>query len=134
MWSGNRGFDDVPDERAAFTMRYEDDVLVSCSASQNAFKNGFLRITGTEGEMKLEPAFLRPSELQLSRGEVSTAFDLPDVGEYYQMREEFDYFADCVLSGRDPPANGEHALVDMRAIEAVFEAAESGERVDLESA
>jgi len=131
MWSGNEGFDDVPDERAAFTIRLEDDVLASCSASQNAFKNGFLRITGTEGELLLEPAFLKPSGLTLSKGEVSSSFDLPDVGEYYQMREEFDYFADCVLAERDPLADGEHGLVDMRAIEAAFESAETGERVQL---
>jgi xylose dehydrogenase (NAD/NADP) len=47
------------------------------------------------------------------------------------MREEFDYFADCVKSGRSPVADGEHGLVDMRAIEAVYEAAERRRRVEL---
>ena len=131
MWSGNEGFDDVPDERAAFTVRFEDAVLASFSASQNAYKNGFLRLTGTEGEIRLEPAFLKPSGLTLSRGDVTASFDLEDVGQYHQMREEFDYFADCVLADREPLPDGEHGLVDMRVIEGAFEAAETGERVEL---
>jgi len=131
MWSGTDGFDRVPDERAAFTVEFDGNVLASFSASQNAFADGYLKITGTEGELTLEPAFLDPSGLTVSREDATAEFDLPDVGQYYQMREEFDYFADCVLSEREPLASGEHGVVDMRTIEAAFEAAESGERVDV---
>ncbi|WP_226021351.1 D-xylose 1-dehydrogenase Gfo6 [Halomicrobium salinisoli] len=130
-YSGAEGFEDVPDERAAFTVTYEDDVLASMSASQNAHTNGFLRITGTEGELKLEPAFLKPSGLTVSRGDVDAELDLPDWNMDHQMDEEFEYFANHVLTDRQPTGSGEHGLVDMQLIEAVFESAERGERIDL---
>ncbi|MFB6074896.1 MAG: D-xylose 1-dehydrogenase Gfo6 [Haloarculaceae archaeon] len=130
-YSGAEGFEDVPDERAAFTVEYEGDVLASLSASQNAHRSGFLTIVGTDGSLTLEPAFLAPSALTVDRGDIDADIELPEMGEYQQMREEFDYFSSCVLRDEEPYANGEHGLVDMRAIEAVFEAAESGSRVDL---
>ncbi|MFB9804869.1 Gfo/Idh/MocA family oxidoreductase [Haladaptatus pallidirubidus] len=48
-----------------------------------------------------------------------------------EVAEEFDYFADCLLSGRDPEPDGHHALVDMRTIEAIYESAERGNRVSV---
>ncbi|WP_225334182.1 D-xylose 1-dehydrogenase Gfo6 [Halomicrobium urmianum] len=130
-YSGAEGFEDVPDERAAFTITYEGNVLASMTASQNVHKNGFLRITGTEGELLLEPAFLGPSDLTVSRGDVEADLTLPEWGEKQQMNEEFEYFANHLLTDRQPPGDAEHGLVDMRAIEAVFESAERGERIDL---
>ncbi|PSP92820.1 glucose-fructose oxidoreductase [Halobacteriales archaeon QS_4_62_28] len=131
MYAGSEGFEDVPDERAAATIVYEDDVLASISASQNSYKSGFLRITGTEGEIELEPAFLKPSGLRLSRDGLDTTYDLPELNQARQMQEEFDYFSDCLLSDRSPLPDGEHGLVDMNVIEAAVESAETGERVEL---
>jgi xylose dehydrogenase (NAD/NADP) len=131
MWSGNRGFDRVPDERAAFTVEYEGNVFGSFTASQNGYANGFLKIIGTDGELELEPAFLDDSKLTLDRSDITTSMELPDLGVYRQMRKEFEYFSDCVLSDREPNADAEHGVVDMRAIEAAFEAAKKGERIEL---
>lgn len=131
MYSGSEGFEDVPDERAAATIRYEDDVLASISASQNSYKDGFLRVTGTEGQLVLEPAFLKPSGLTVSRNGLDTTYDLPEMGEAEQMQAEFDYFSECLLDGREPLADGEHGVVDMRVIRAAVESAETGERVEL---
>jgi xylose dehydrogenase (NAD/NADP) len=48
------------------------------------------------------------------------------------MTEEFDYFADRVLRGAEIGPDGEHGLADMRALEAIYAAAERGERVTIE--
>lgn len=131
MYAGTEGFEDVPDERAAATIVYEDDVLASISASQNSYKDGFLRITGTEGQLVLEPAFLKPSSLTVSRNGLDATHDLPEMGEAQQMQAEFDYFSDCIVSGREPLADGAHGVVDMDVIRAAVESAETGERVKL---
>ncbi|WP_162993937.1 hypothetical protein [Halalkalicoccus subterraneus] len=47
------------------------------------------------------------------------------------MLKEVDYFAYCLLTGADPVPGGEHGAVDIRAIEGVYEAAESGDRIEL---
>ena len=128
-WSEHEAFNDVPDERASFTVEFEDGVLASCTASQNAHYASSLRIVGTEGELLLEDAFLGGErELTVTRGDttIQTEFD--------QIREtklSIEYFADHVLTDTPILGDGEHGLVDQRTINAVYEAAESGERVDL---
>jgi xylose dehydrogenase (NAD/NADP) len=130
MVSDGEAFSDVPDEHASFTLEFPGDVHAVCTASQNAAQSSHLAVIGTEGTGRLEPAFFppEPRQLSVSRGGTAlvTTFEQVD-----QMREEFDYFADCVKSGRSPVADGEHGLVDMRAIEAVYEAAERRRRVEL---
>ncbi|MFB6106351.1 MAG: D-xylose 1-dehydrogenase Gfo6 [Halobacteriaceae archaeon] len=130
MTSESEGFEDVPDERAAFTLTYEGGVQAAMTTSQNASRTGHLELVGSEGHLRLEPAYYMADRrtLTVSRNEFETRVAVPPAD---QMREEFDYFADCLLDGRDPYADGDHGLVDMRAIEAVFEAAESGRAVSV---
>ena len=128
MYAENDAFDDVPDERSAFLVEFEGGVGAACTASQHADEGSHLRITGTEGEIDIEPAFLGECGVTLSRGGTTTAIDPAGVDE---MEEEFDYFANRLLAGEPHHPDGRHGLVDMRAIEAVYEAAERGERVEI---
>ena len=125
--SNDEAFSDVPDEHATFRLAFSNDVSAVCTASQNAAQSSHFTIVGTEGTARLEPAFFpdQPRQLTVTRGTtaVETTFAQVD-----QMREEFDYFADCVLAERTPVASGEHALVDMRVIEASYEAGVRDER------
>jgi len=128
-WSGAPAFDSVPDERAAFTLEYPDGVLAACSASQNAHYTSHLRVVGTEGELLLEDAFLGGERvLTVTRGDttVTTEFDQID-----ETKRSFEYYADHVLTDTPIEGNGEHALVDQYVIDAVYEAAKRGERVEL---
>jgi len=139
MHSEQDAFDTVPDERAAFQLSFEDGIYASCSASQNAALAGHLKVTGTEGEITLEPAFFANESrtLTLQRGDTVAEYSAgadglgPAPDGVGQMREEFDYFADCILAGRHPSCDGEHGLSDMRTIEGIYESAERGERVEL---
>ena len=126
MDSSHEYFEDVPDEVAAFTVTFDDGVVASCTASQHSKLDSFLRIVGSEGRIVIEPAFHTESSLRATLGETTVDVETPQVD---QMEEEFDYFADCLLAGRDPHASPEHGLVDMRAIEAIYDAAEREETV-----
>jgi predicted dehydrogenase len=121
-------FDAVPDEQATFTARFASGTLGSFTVSQRAHHTSRLQVVGTDGQAVLDPAFFpdRSRKLTLTNGDttVSTSVEAVD-----QMREEFDYFADCVLGDRTPHADGDHGLVDMRAIEAIYEAADRGRQV-----
>ncbi len=123
-------FASVPDERGGFLVEYADSVFGSFTASQNAYQESFLRITGTSGTIELEPAFslLSDSVLRVEREDRSIDFHWEPVN---QMTEEFDYFADRVLSGRSIHPDGAHGLVDMRALDAIYQAAETGDRISL---
>ncbi len=124
-WSGSDGFEDVPDERAAFQVSFPDGVTGCFSASQRGTQAGWLRVVGTEGEISLDPAFFTEGNatLRLARGD-DVVEVVPDRVD--QMTEEFDYFADCLLTGREPHPDGEHGLVDMRTIQTVYDVADEG--------
>lgn len=125
------GFRNVPDERAAFTLAFPGGVHATCTASQNSHQSGLFRVTGTGGRLELEPAFFNDhaKTLTLSRADTTAeaTFDPVD-----QMEAEFDHFANHLLEGTEPLPDGHHGLVDMRVIEATYEAAERGETVHIE--
>ncbi|MFB6119623.1 MAG: D-xylose 1-dehydrogenase Gfo6 [Halobacteriaceae archaeon] len=131
MHSETPEFESIPDERAGFQLTFEDGVYATCTTSQNAYGSGHLSVVGTEGELRYEPAYAEDvsRSLTVRRGgqTADITYDYPD-----QMEAEFDYFADRILTGDDVYPDGEHGLVDMRAIEAIYEAAREGEAVDIE--
>lgn len=120
MRSEHDAFTDVPDEHAAFTLSFDDGTYVTCTASQNAQESTSLRLIGTEGELYVEPAFHMKTEVRLTRGETTANLATPQVD---QMCELFDYFADRVLGDAPIGPDGEHALQDITAIKAIYEAA-----------
>jgi xylose dehydrogenase (NAD/NADP) len=131
MYSASDGFEAVPDERASFLLDFPDGVVASCAASQNAFNDDRFAVIGTEGSLSMRNAFHSGDsrELVLEREGARTTLAVEPVD---QMVEEFDYFADRVLRGEHPHPDGEHGLVDMRALEAIYAAAERDESVPID--
>jgi predicted dehydrogenase len=129
-WSGSEAFESIPDERAAFTLEFPDGVLAACTASQNAYNTSHLSVTGTEGRLLLEDAFLGGERvLTIERGDttVTTEFD-----QIRETRRSFEYFGDHLLTDTPILGDGEHALVDQYAVDAVYESAERDERIELD--
>ncbi len=124
-------FDDVPDEHATFEVTFDDGTVAQCAASQNAEFAAGLEIVGTEGAIRLEPGFFDndTQRLTLVRGGDRHTVTYDSVG---QMREEFAYLAHHLLGDEPVDPTGRHALADVATIEAVYEAAESDERVAVE--
>ncbi|RLM53452.1 gfo/Idh/MocA family oxidoreductase [Halobellus sp. Atlit-31R] len=128
--STHDAFDEV-DETVAFSAEFPQEVYAQCYASHNARQSSGLTVTGTEGQVRIEPAFFqdRTRKLHVSRGDGRATIAVERVD---QMLEEFDYFADRVRGAESVYPDGDHGVVDMRAMEAVYEAAESGRWVSLE--
>jgi xylose dehydrogenase (NAD/NADP) len=125
-------FADVGDEHTAFTLVFPDGVYAACTASQSAYQSSHFRVTGTEGEVMVDPAFFNDHSrgFRVSVGEERYDVDFPQVD---QMTEEFDYFAHCLLTGTDPHPDAEHGFVDMLTMDAVYEAARRDEPVQVSS-
>jgi len=123
-------FADVGDERAAFTLVFPDGVYAACTASQNAYQSGHLRVTGTEGEVVIDPAFFAGQDHGF-RVSVGDEHDTIDCEQVNQMVEEFDYFAHGLLTGTVPYPDAEHGLVDMCVMRAIYEAGERDDAVEL---
>ncbi|NLV15437.1 D-xylose 1-dehydrogenase Gfo6 [Haloarcula argentinensis] len=131
MDSYSEAFDDVPDERSGALLALEDGIKMVTTDSQNAHSDTQLKITGTDGQIELRPAFHGKAKLHLSRNETTVTVEHESFDAEDEMREEFDYFADRVLTGSDIGPDGRHGLQDMRIIRAIHKAAESGDVVKL---
>jgi xylose dehydrogenase (NAD/NADP) len=129
--SESDAFADVADEHATFQVEFPGTVTAACTASQGSGLSSHVQVVGTEGEVRVDPAFFpwQPRELRLTRGDVTVEHTFDQAN---QMTEEFDYFADRLLSGEPIYPDGRHGLTDVRTVEAVYEAADRGERVVVE--
>jgi xylose dehydrogenase (NAD/NADP) len=118
------------DETVAFSMRFPEGVTAACFASHNARQASSITVTGTEGQVRVEPAFFQDQTrgLHLSRGDGRAEIEVDRVD---QMREEFDYFADRLRGDGEIYADGRHGLVDVEVMEAIYEGAERDAWVSL---
>ena len=129
MHSAHDAFEAVPDEHAAFTIRFDDGTYLVSTASQNAHATTSLHLVGTEGEVYIEPAYHMETEIRITRGETTVDLEAPAVN---QMTELFDYVADRILTGAPIDPTGDHGLADLRMIEAIYQAGETGRTVHIE--
>ena len=119
------------DETVAFSVEFPEEVYAQCYASHNARQSSGITVTGTEGQVRVEPAFFQDQarQLHVSRGDGRASVTMERVD---QMREEFDYFADRVRGTAPLYPDGDHGLVDMHAMEAIYEAAATDQWVPLD--
>ncbi|WP_254532663.1 D-xylose 1-dehydrogenase Gfo6 [Natrinema gelatinilyticum] len=123
-------FDDVPDEHGAFQLDFPDHVYAVCTASQNAYMASHISVIGSAGRLRVEPAFYPWDDRALTVSRGGTTIDV-DFEQIDQMEEEFEYFSHCLLTDTKPYADGEHGLVDIKAIKAIYEASETESTVTL---
>jgi xylose dehydrogenase (NAD/NADP) len=111
-------FSDV-DGRVAFLAAFPGDVSGAFTASFTGPTDTHLTVAGSEGRARLEDAFQVRTDrtLRLETADGNAVFEGVGVDE---VREEFDYFAHCVLTNRQPEPDGEDGLADLRAMRAVY--------------
>jgi xylose dehydrogenase (NAD/NADP) len=120
--STHDAFDEV-DETVSFSMRFPGGVTAACFASHNARQASSITVTGTEGQVRIDPAFFQDQtrRLHLSRGDGRAEITVDRVD---QLLEEFDYFADRIRGDAAVSPDGRHGLVDVAVMESIYEAAE----------
>ncbi|WP_227377605.1 D-xylose 1-dehydrogenase Gfo6 [Haladaptatus halobius] len=128
--STHDAFADV-DETVSFALRFPDGVTARCYASHNARQSSSITVTGTEGRIRIEPAFFQDQRrtLHVSRGDGRACIELEPVD---QMLEEFDYFADRIRSDAPIYPDGDHGRIDMEIMESIYEGAADDRWISLE--
>ncbi|OVE83939.1 D-xylose 1-dehydrogenase Gfo6 [Natronolimnobius baerhuensis] len=118
------------DEHVAFQLEFPTEVTASCTASFDAHAHSRLEIIGTDGIILIASPFggVVPQEMVVESGDMRMEYTGPPVDE---VCEEFDYFGYCVLTGTEPEPDGRDGLIDLYAIEAAYESAQTGRRVEL---
>jgi len=126
---GPPGFDGL-EEYCAFTMEFGDGPVASCDTGYQVAGDNYFEVGGTHGRIRIDGPYNVDADRKITvRAEGEEVVAEPD--EPSEMVEEFDYFATALLSDMEIGPDGEHGAFDVEITEAIYESAETGERVDL---
>lgn len=118
------------EEMASAILRFRGDRLATFTCSFGAADLSSYRLSGTEGDLLVEPAYeyAQPLKHRLTVGGKAreTEFKKKD-----QIAPELIYFSECVLKGKEPEPSGVEGLADVRVIRALHESARTGRPVFL---
>ena len=104
-------------------MQFADGVVADCRTSYAENMNSLLRADAAKGWMELQPAFgYGGLDGRTSQGPMN-------IENVPQQARQMDDFADCILSNKPTRVPGEMGLRDMQIIEAIYRAAETGQKV-----
>lgn len=131
-WQTNEGdarFDGV-DASTTAILRFTGNRVAQISCSQASADVDSYSLVGTEGDLRVEPAYTYHEELvhHLTVGGETKEQRFPKVD---QFAPELVYFAKCIDDGVDPEPAGEEGLADVRVMQAIAESARSGRSVRL---
>ena len=123
------GFGDF-DDTVAVTLRFPGGRLAQFVVSYYANTLDTYYAVGTKGSVLMHPAFMYgkglKQEVTIIQKESSDTFKNVD-----QFGGELRYFSDCILNNLDPEPDGEEGYADVRVLEGVLQALESGRSVEL---
>ena len=113
----DRRFKEVP-EAVSATLRFSKDRLATFLCGFGESKVSEYRVIGTEGVLKMDPAFTWQGDIEqtISRKEKAKTktFKHRD-----QIAAELVYFSDCVLKNKKPEPSGWEGFLDVRIIDAL---------------
>jgi glucose-fructose oxidoreductase len=127
MAAGNVG--DV-EETLCAVLRFPGERCAAFTCSFGAADVSEYRITGTKGDLVVEPAYEYAMALQ-HRLTISGERKERRFAKRDQFAPELLYFSDCVLKNHAPEPGPEEGLADIRVIRALYRSAQSGQPVEL---
>ncbi len=124
--SGDARFTKV-EEQVGVTMRFPGGRLATFTVSFGAALGNRYSLYGTKGALHFDNAyFFRGSRLHDTRiGARATRKTYPQID---QLAAQVRYFADCILKDTPPAPSGQEGVADLRVIEAIGQALDSGAR------
>lgn len=124
------GFDQTFADTVAVTLRFPKERLAQFNLSYFGNPtNSFIAI-GTQGSVQLDPAYMFGKSLEQVTmiGEKSSSQSFKNTDHF---GGELKYFSDCILNDIEPEPNGEEGYADVRVLEGILEALETGGSVQL---
>ena len=110
-----------------WTMAFPSGAVANCTSSYRINGNKRIHVQGTDGEVTLDPAtdyYVR--NLAVTTADGRREITIPNPNQFAAMLDEM---ASSVLEGREPKTPGAEGLRDVRIMQAIYEAAESGRAV-----
>jgi len=119
------------DDTVSVTLRFPGDRLAQFVLSYYGNTLDTYTVVGTEGSVEVNPGFMygKPLEQFIRIGEKQSHESFKNTDHF---GGEMKYFSDCILNNRDPEPDAEEGYADVRVLEAIARAVETGERQILE--
>ena len=120
-------------DTVAVTLRFPGERVAQFTVSYATASAEFFELVGTTASIHASPAFMFGPKTAITYVEKTEAgskthrFDPVE-----QFGNETQYFSDCILNDRDPEADGEEGLLDMRVLAAIERSLDTGETVALD--
>jgi predicted dehydrogenase len=113
-------------DTVAVTLRFPENRLAQFNLSYFGNPSNSLIAVGTEGIVELDPAYTFGKGLQ----QIVTIGDKKEEHSFKNTDHfggELKYFSDCILNDETPEPNGEEGFADVRVLEGIIAALESGQ-------
>jgi len=128
--SDDERFGEVEEALSAI-LRFPGERIASFTVSFGAKKSSEYEVIGTEGILRVSPAFEHADDLKHELVTDGTprkkTFKKRD-----QVAPELIHFSRCILDDTEPEPGGREGLADVRIIQAIYESARTGRKVDVE--
>ncbi|RYE89864.1 MAG: Gfo/Idh/MocA family oxidoreductase [Myxococcales bacterium] len=127
--AGDERFTEV-EETASFLLRFPSGAVATGTSSYGAERIKRVHAYGSQGRLELDPATeYEGNRLRIGSGPDMAPRDVPP-GDQFAL--QIDHLSRCILDGTAPLTPGEEGLRDMYLIEAIYQSARTGERVQLD--
>lgn len=121
------------DDQVAVNLRFPGQRLATMLLSYSGADLDDFRIVGTLGDLYSSPAFGLAVGMKHT---ITTGEGKKSTTESFKQTDQFGgelkYFSDCILNDRQPEADGEEGLLDVRVIAAVERCLQTGQPQKLE--
>jgi predicted dehydrogenase len=118
-------------DTVAVTLRFPQNKLAQFNVSYFGNASNSLIAVGSTGILELNPAYTHSGALNqgvaLGKLKEEHSFDNTD-----QFGGELKYFSECILNHEDPEPDGEEGYADVRVLEGILKALETGQPQILE--
>jgi predicted dehydrogenase len=130
--NGEARFAEV-EEMTSATLRFPGDRLASFTCSFGASDVSTYQIVGTEGDLRMNPAYEYAGELKYTLTVKGRARERK-FAKSDQFAPQLIYFADCIINDQEPEPSGREGLIDVQIIRALYRAAQTKRPVRLKIA
>jgi len=122
-------FDEV-EGNIAFQLRFPSGCVANCTSSYGTVRVNRYRVICDRGWLGMEPATVYRG-LKGMHGTDDEVIEMHKPDTVNQFAAEFDHFAQAVRDGTEVDSSGEEGLRDVKLMEAIYEAARTGQRVKI---
>jgi len=117
-------------DTVAVTLRFPGNRIAQFNLSYYGNPTNSLIALGTEGSLELDPSYVfgKGLEQTITTGEKKKKESFKNTDHF---GGELKYFSECILNDEKPEPDAEEGLADVRVLEGILAALESGKSVQL---